>query len=278
MSASDWMKMRTNLWDDPRVGRMADDAGVGEAAIIGALYWLWATADEHSTDGMLAGMTLRQMDRKTGVVGFGNAVASIGWVIESAEGVQLVRFEEHNGQSAKRRASESVRKMSARDADKVQTESGCQAHLELEVEEEKKDQKPDQKILAGKRPRDPKPVTPFDQFWSAYPRKVKKPKAAKVWESKKLDALAAVIVPAVIRHVECNPQWRDPQFIPHPSTWLNAEQWNDEIAEPPPKPESKTMTALRDLEDMKNAAREADRALVYGSDGGRLAAALLPGP
>ena len=44
MIAADWMKMRTNLWDDPRVGAIADDAGTNEAAVIGALYWLWATA------------------------------------------------------------------------------------------------------------------------------------------------------------------------------------------------------------------------------------------
>lgn len=136
VSASDWMKMRTNLWDDPRVGAMADEVGTGEAAIIGALYWLWATADEHSTDGLLAGMTLRQIDRKTGVSGFAAALVRVGWVIESEDGAQIVRFTEHNGKSAKRRAAESVRKTSARDADKFRNKSGHDAHLEEEVEEE----------------------------------------------------------------------------------------------------------------------------------------------
>lgn len=136
MSASDWMKMRTNLWDDPRVGAMVDDTQTGEAAIVGALYWLWATADKHSSDGLLVGMTLRQMDRKTGVPGFAQAIARIGWVIETDAGVQIVRFDEHNGRSAKRRASESVRKVSARDADKMRTRCAQGAHLEGEREGE----------------------------------------------------------------------------------------------------------------------------------------------
>jgi hypothetical protein len=25
------------------------------------------------------------------------------------------------------------------------------------------------------------------------------------------------------------PTWKDPKYIPYPSTWLNGERWNDEI-------------------------------------------------
>jgi hypothetical protein len=99
-----WMKMRTNLWDDPRVSRMCDLTGRPEATVIGALYWLWATADEHSADGSLAGYTLAQIDRKTGVKGFGAAIVAIGWLEETGDGVRIVRFDDHNGTSAKQRA------------------------------------------------------------------------------------------------------------------------------------------------------------------------------
>lgn len=115
--------MRSNLWDDPRVSRIVDATDSSEAAVVGALYWLWATADQHTEDGVLIGMSLRALDRKTGVQGFGAALVSVGWLEDGAEGVRVVRFEEHNGRSAKRRCSESVRKMSARDADKAQTQS-----------------------------------------------------------------------------------------------------------------------------------------------------------
>ena len=134
--AGDWIKMRSNLWDDPRVSRLCDITGAKEAAIIGGLYWLWASADQHSTNGNLSGLTTKAIDRKSGIKGFGEALVTIGWVSESANGVQVVRFDEHNGKSAKRRCAESVRKMSARDADKQQTKSSTDAHLEKEKRRE----------------------------------------------------------------------------------------------------------------------------------------------
>lgn len=122
--AGDWIKMRGNLWDDPRVARLCDETNQGEAPIIGGLYWLWATADQHTEDGIMPGLTLRQIDRKTGIQGFGEALCLIGWLADHPDGVRIVRFSEHNGASAKRRCSESRRKMSARDADKQQTDCG----------------------------------------------------------------------------------------------------------------------------------------------------------
>jgi hypothetical protein len=102
--AGEWIKVRTNLWDDPRIGQLCELTDQGEAAVIGGLYWLWATADEHSADGLLHGMTTRTIDRKTGVPGLGKALVTIGWLTESDGGVTVERFDEHNGASAKQRA------------------------------------------------------------------------------------------------------------------------------------------------------------------------------
>lgn len=101
--AGDWMKMRTNLWDDPRVGGVMDQTDASEATVIGGLYWLWAMADKHTADGWLPTMSLRQIDRKTGIAGFGQALATIGWIEVREGGLMMARFDEHNGQSAKRR-------------------------------------------------------------------------------------------------------------------------------------------------------------------------------
>lgn len=164
--AGDWIKMRGNLWDDPRVTALCDACNCGEAQVIGALYWLWATADQHTEDGLMPGLTLRQIDRKTGVKGFGAALAVVGWVAESADGVTLARFDEHNGASAKRRCTEAQRKangrsVSASNADKKQTGAGqkspsCGAREE--EEEEKRDSDPDGS--GGKPPAPPSPPAP----------------------------------------------------------------------------------------------------------------------
>lgn len=133
--AGDWIKMRSNLWDDPRVSRLCDLTDQPEAMVIGALYWLWATADQHTEDGILHGMTLRAIDRKTGLPGFGEALLAIGWVADHPEGVRIVNFDEHNGASAKRRGLEARRKAGARnvsasDADKKRTPCGAREREE----------------------------------------------------------------------------------------------------------------------------------------------------
>ena len=150
--AGDWIKMRGNLWDDPRVAKLCDITDCGEAQIIGGLYWLWATADQHTESGIMPGLTLRQIDRKTGIAGFGQAMCEIGWLADHPEGVRIVNFEEHNGQSAKRRSSDaqrkaSIRNVSASSADNVRTDSGqnapdCGAR---EREEKEKNREEDKK-------------------------------------------------------------------------------------------------------------------------------------
>lgn len=112
--AGDWIKMRGNLWDDPRVGSLVDATDSSEAAVIGGLYWLWATADQHTENGVMPGLTLKQIDRKTGIPGLGAALVAIGWLSEEGDGVVLENFTEHNGASAKRRVSDAQRKANSR--------------------------------------------------------------------------------------------------------------------------------------------------------------------
>jgi hypothetical protein len=33
---------------------------------------------------------------------------------------------------------------------------------------------------------------------------------------------------AAVREQSRSPQWKDPQFIPHPRTWLSQGRWTDE--------------------------------------------------
>jgi hypothetical protein len=101
---SNWIKMRSNLWDDPRIAKICDITNKPEREVIGGLYWIWSMADDQSTDGRLEGLSLGAIDRKTGLKGLGAALVKVGWILESEDGVEIARFDEHNGVSAKRRA------------------------------------------------------------------------------------------------------------------------------------------------------------------------------
>jgi len=166
--AGDWIKMRGNLWDDPRVARLVDLTDSTEAAIVGALYWLWATADQHTENGVMPGLTLRQIDRKTGVKGFAEALCAIGWIVDHPDGISITNFEEHNGASAKRRSEDAKRKANVRkEADKDRTDSGIPAdilgrvaELEKELEREKEKNKDSVAIATGDK--SPKLTDPDD--------------------------------------------------------------------------------------------------------------------
>jgi hypothetical protein len=65
----------------------------------------------------------------------------------------------------------------------------------------------------------------FERFWAAYPRHVGKPKALKAFQAAIGKTTIETIEAALKWQCEA---WRDPQYIPHPTTWLNREGWNDE--------------------------------------------------
>lgn len=70
----------------------------------------------------------------------------------------------------------------------------------------------------------------FEEFWKAYPRKIKKAKAWDSWRKQKLDPRLEEILEG-LRRWSRSKQWTKDrgEFIPHPATWLNAHQWEDEV-------------------------------------------------
>lgn len=183
--AGDWIKMRSNLWDDPRVSRICDLIDSGEAPVIGALYWLWATADQHSEDGVMPGLTMRQIDRKTGLPGFAASLVAIGWLADNPEGVVIQKFEEHNGESAKKRCQTAKRVANHRARNDDVTQAALQKKPEPvtqplareEKEEEKKS--PSLRSGDGRATAPPRPEDVGDVTWSDW-LKLRKAKKAPV--------------------------------------------------------------------------------------------------
>ena len=68
----------------------------------------------------------------------------------------------------------------------------------------------------------------FEQWWEIYPRKQSKKKAQVIYDKLPDEDKAACYL-GTSRHVQDNPQWADPQFIPMPTTFLNQARWLDEV-------------------------------------------------
>lgn len=70
--------------------------------------------------------------------------------------------------------------------------------------------------------------TSFADFWSNYPRKIGKGAALKAYKK----ALTKTDAETILKAVKGYPWSSDREFIPHASTWLNAERWTDDTTSP----------------------------------------------
>lgn len=101
---------------------------------------------------------------------------------------------------------------------------------------DRKARKGAQPYLIGDRPIDPltqdpevkdsSSDVPFETFWKFYPRKTDKGGARKAWAKATKKATIGTVTAGVQRFA-ADPNLPEPQFIPHPTTWLNGERWND---------------------------------------------------
>jgi len=68
----------------------------------------------------------------------------------------------------------------------------------------------------------------FDLFWKEYPRKIGKGHARKAWEKIGPEKHQQIIEAIKEQNKE---KWNstETKFIPHPTTWLHGERWEDEI-------------------------------------------------
>lgn len=91
----------------------------------------------------------------------------------------------------------------------------------------------------AKRPRRPNPPDDpaknpaFMDWYRTYPRAAARPDAYRAWSKAvakiSADELLAKTTDFAEAHRRCGTEER---FIPHPTTWLNQERWNDRLPEP----------------------------------------------
>lgn len=71
--------------------------------------------------------------------------------------------------------------------------------------------------------------TRFDRFYEAYPKKRSRGAAEKAFGKLSPDDATVDLMLAAITRTLASGEWADPQFIPHPATWLNGKRWMDEV-------------------------------------------------
>jgi len=232
---SGWIKLEKDRRDDPRVLRMARElrhAGVTHerftqnahvTIILGCLDVLWSYADTHVREDDTLDLGVDEIDELVGLKGFCGILPTDWLEVLDAKRVKLPDFHAHNGTESKKKALNQKRQERHRNAEslKVVTQESRKSVTPALPDQ---DQTKTIKDMAAKRPS----VGQFGKFWEAYPKKVKKKDAEKVWQSKRLDSMADVLIADVKRRQSEDRRWLG-GFICDPPVYLRGERWNDAI-------------------------------------------------
>ena len=90
----------------------------------------------------------------------------------------------------------------------------------------------------------------FDTFWSAYPKKVGKEKCLNWFLIHRPNDELLQKMLKTIEAYKNTKQWSNPQYIPHPYTWLNQGRWDDEIEQETFSSYSKTPIEWEELPEL----------------------------
>ena len=96
----------------------------------------------------------------------------------------------------------------------------------------------------------------FDKFWTYYPRKVAKVAAQRSWKrlkAKDIDDIFSVYKEHLIRW-----KYKDIQFVPHASPWLNQRRWEDELEPLPDENQSMYKNIEKQRKDFMKKMKQAD--------------------
>jgi hypothetical protein len=94
----------------------------------------------------------------------------------------------------------------------------------------------------------------FEEFWGLYPRKTGKGKAKQSYQKAIAKIPEQNLIQALKDRLEDLGKLES-QFIPHPSTWLNQERWEDEITNKPVTPATPEEVEQRRQEWQESLAR-----------------------
>jgi chorismate mutase len=111
--AGDWLKMTHALPEKPEVLAIAGRTGMSRFEVVGRLFILWRWFDNNTTDGNALSVTSVTLNEclfgYQGDTNFVSEVVSARWLVETGDGISVVKFDEHISESAKQRAQTAKR-------------------------------------------------------------------------------------------------------------------------------------------------------------------------
>ena len=103
---------------------MARSMGLSPLYVAACCMLVWAWAEDVTENGLIEGVTAADVSFAAGIEGIAEAMVEAGWLIETGDAVALPNWDRHNGEPAKRRAVDAMRKRVRRREDKLRTLRG----------------------------------------------------------------------------------------------------------------------------------------------------------
>ena len=119
-----WIEWEKGLVRKPEVIRIARILGSTPQHAAACCMMVWEWAEDVTENGIIPGVTAADVSFAAGVAGIGEAMVAVGWLLEMDDSVVLPNFDRHNGEPAKRRAFNALRKRVLRREDKTRTLGG----------------------------------------------------------------------------------------------------------------------------------------------------------
>jgi hypothetical protein len=120
-----WIKLRTDLLNDPAVYRLAAELKIDRYAIVGRLAAFWGWSDQHAVDGVVDGASSQVVDDVVSLHGFADALQRVKWLRIDADSVAIPNHDRHNGANAKERSLKTERQSKWRKGKEDQRVTGC---------------------------------------------------------------------------------------------------------------------------------------------------------
>jgi hypothetical protein len=235
--AGDWIKIEHATAGKAEVLKMARMIGINRREMVGLLVDFFIWCDVNCVDGVVDGVVDADVDAVMSCAGFSSVMREIGWLKFHAlpTRMEMVNWNNHNGETAKKRALKNRRQKKWRENVDVSVDANVDAapSTKASTREEKR--------------RDITPIVPkgtrmsvvngaangaaFAHFWQAYPRKKSKGDAMKAWDKLHPDQSLQDRIFDAIERAKISKDWRkeNGQFIPYPASWLNKKRWEDEL-------------------------------------------------
>ena len=225
--AGDWIKVESTTPDKPEVLMISEYLDISPETVLGHLirFWIWVDYQQQNCNGL--SVTKKSIDRITRMQNFADAMINCGWLIENNGNLSIPNFDFHNGNTAKTRATTYKRVKKHRN-DNVTVEPLQKEDIRVTREEKRRDlntsTKPKRNI---KEKKDSLPDPSFLIFYESYPRHIGKSSAEKAW--KKIRSSEEVMEGLERWKQYWDSERTEQRFIPYPATWLNKNQWLDEL-------------------------------------------------